>query len=90
MRKGRIESEEFRWYECAHSWKVSNNQGLGKNKVIKDSNTFRIRLALGELFDIKLKMVMEWSEEYNTLDEFGGWISVQYLNCAWQRRYYRQ
>ena len=47
---------------------MSNNQGLeGENKAIKDSHTFRRRRALGELFDVMLRMVKEWSEEDDTL-----------------------
>jgi hypothetical protein len=68
MRKVWINSEEFRWYEGAHPWQVSNNQGLeGKNKAIQESHTFRRRLALGELFDVMLRMVKEWSEEDDVL-----------------------
>jgi hypothetical protein len=35
MRAVWVESREFRWYEGANPWSVSNNQGVeGKNKVI--------------------------------------------------------
>ena len=68
MRSVWIESEEFRWYEGAHPWHISNNQGVeGKNKNIKESHTFRRRLELGELFDVMLRMVKEWSEEDDSL-----------------------
>ena len=42
LRKVWIDSSEFKWYEGAHPWRVSNNQGVqGKNMVIKQSYTFR-------------------------------------------------
>ena len=70
MRSVWIDSEEFRWYEGSHPWQISNNQGLeGKNKSIKESHTFRRRLALGELFEVFLRMVKEWSEEDDTILE---------------------
>ena len=58
MRSVWVESKQSRWFEAAHPWKVSNNQGVeGKNKDIKQSHTFRRRLDLGELFDVMLNMV---------------------------------
>ena len=40
MRAVWVESREFRWYEGANPWSVSNNQGVeGKNKEIKQSHT---------------------------------------------------
>ena len=70
MRTVWIDSEEFRWYEGAHPWQISNNQGLeGKNKSIKESHTFRRRLALGELFEVFLRMVKEWSKEPDMLNK---------------------
>ena len=64
MRTVWVESGEFRWYEGAHPWEVSNNQGIeGKNKEIKQSHTFRERLEVGVLFSVMLRLVKEWSEE---------------------------
>lgn len=64
MRSVWVESGEFRWYEGANPWHVSNNQGLeGTNKEIKQSHTFRRRLELGELFEVMKRLVSEWSEE---------------------------
>ena len=68
MRTVWVESEEFRWYEGAHPWQVSNNQGVeGKNKEIKQSHTFRERLELGALFGVMLRLVKEWAEEEDIL-----------------------
>ena len=68
MRKVWIESKENRWFEGAHPWNVCNNQGVeGKNKAIKQSHTFRRRLDMGELFNVLLNMVKEFSEEDQTL-----------------------
>ena len=59
-----IDSEEFRWYEGAHPWGISNNQGVeGKNKEIKQSHTFRRKLEIGELISVLARLVSEWSEE---------------------------
>ena len=64
MREVWVESREYRWYEGAHPWAVSNNQGVeGKNKEIKQSHTFRTRLGMGEMFSVMLRMVEEWTEE---------------------------
>ena len=64
LRKVWINSEEFRWYEGAHPWCISNNQGVeGKNKEIKQSHTFRRRLEIGELLSVLARLVTEWSEE---------------------------
>lgn len=68
MRSVWVDSEEFRWYEGAHPWQVSNNQGVeGKNKEIKQSHTFRRRLELGELFAVMMRLVKEWSEDDDIL-----------------------
>ena len=70
MRNVWIESSEFRWYEGAHPWHISNNQGVeGKNKAIKQSYTFRRKLELGELFSVMKIMVSDWSEEDDNLLE---------------------
>ena len=51
-----VESRKYRWYEGAHPWAVSNNQGVeGKNKEIKQSHTFRKRLGMGEVFSVMLR-----------------------------------
>ena len=64
LRKVWINSAEFRWYEGAHPWCISNNQGVeGKNKEIKQSHTFRRRLEIGELLSVLARLVTEWSEE---------------------------
>ena len=70
MHKVWIDSEEHRWYEGAHPWNVSNNQGVeGCNKEIKAAHTFRRRLELGELMSVLGNMVEEWSEESDNLLE---------------------
>ena len=64
MHKVWIDSQEFRWFEGAHPWGVSNNQGVeGKNKEIKQSHTFRRRLEVGELLSVLARLVSEVSEE---------------------------
>ena len=64
MRKVWIDSTEFRWYEGAHPWLISNNQGIeGKNMAIKQSYTFRRKLELGELVSVLHNLVKDWSEE---------------------------
>ena len=68
MKEVWVESREFRWYEGANPWSVSNNQGVeGKNKEIKQSHTFRQRLDMGSLFTVMLNMVEEWAEEDDIL-----------------------
>ena len=58
MRGVWVKSREFRWYEGANPWSVSNNQGVeGKNKEIKQSHTF----------SVLMRMVEEWSEEDDTI-----------------------
>ena len=68
MRSVWIESKQNLWFEGAHPWKISNNQGVeGKNKAIKQSHTFRRRLDMGQLFNVLLNMVSEWSREDRSL-----------------------
>ena len=56
------DSEEFRWYEGAHPWAISNNQGVdGKNEEIKQSHTFCRRLEFGELISGLARLVSKWS-----------------------------
>ena len=51
-------SPVFRWYEGAHPWRVSNNQGIeGTNKYIKKEHTFKRRCPLGTFMDIVDRMV---------------------------------
>ena len=70
MHKVWVDSKEFRWYEGAHPWCISNNQGVeGKNKDIKLNYTFRRRLELGELVGVLANMVTEWSDENDHLLE---------------------
>ena len=68
MRKVWIESGECLWFEGAHPWSISNNQGIeGQNKQIKQSHTFRRRLEIGELVSVLSRLVSEWSEEDDRL-----------------------
>ena len=68
MRKVWIESNEFRWFEGAHPWRISNNQGVeGKNREIKLNHTFRRKLEIGELVAVLARLVSEWSEENDHL-----------------------
>lgn len=63
-----VNSEEFMWYEGAHPFGSSNNQGIeGKNRDIKASQTFRKRMPLGSFIDTCLMMCHEWSLEDNSL-----------------------
>ena len=64
MRKQWVDSPVCRWFEGAHPWEISNNQGVeGKNKEIKQSHTFRRKLEIGELVSVLVRLVSEWSEE---------------------------
>ena len=57
------DSHVSKWYEGAHPWSVSNNQGIeGTNKAIKKDHTFKRRCPLGTFMDIVAKMVEEWGE----------------------------
>ena len=70
MRKVWIDSGEWKWYEGAHPFQISNNQGVeGKNREIKQNHTFRKRLEIGELVAVLARMVSEWSEEDDRLLE---------------------
>ena len=63
-----VESEESNWFEGAHAFASSNNQGIeGKNKEIKAAHTFRKRMPLGSFIDCMLNMVHEWSLEDSSL-----------------------
>ena len=63
-----VESPVSGWWEGAHPWGVSNNQGLeGTNRVIKADHTFKRRCPLGNFFDIVSRMVNEWSRKSDSL-----------------------
>ena len=63
-----VESAVSGWWEGAHPWRVSNNQGLeGTNRVIKADHTFKRRCPLGNFFDIVSRMVNEWSKKSDSL-----------------------
>ena len=66
FRKQWIESPVFRWYEGAHPWAVSNNQGIeGTNKEIKAGHTFKRRCNLGAFMNIVLRMI----EDFGKIDD---------------------
>lgn len=68
FRKQWVDSPVFRWWEGAHPWCVSNNQGIeGTNRVIKADHTFKRRCPLGNFFDIVDRMVNEWSKRSDDL-----------------------
>ena len=70
LQKVWISSGKNKWYEGAHPWQVSNNQGVeGCNKEIKQSHTFRRRLDIGELIPVLSRLVHEWSENDEKLLE---------------------
>ena len=70
MRKVWIDCGESKWYEGAHPFHISNNQGVeGKNREIKQSHTFRKRLEIGDLVAVLARMVSEWSDEDDHLLE---------------------
>ena len=61
-------SHVFSWWEGAHPYHCSNNQGIeGTNKQIKRNHTYRRRLPLGEFFTTVDRMVMEYSEMDDSL-----------------------
>ena len=66
-----VNSPESNWYEGAHPYGVSNNQGIeGVNKSIKDGHTCRKRLPLGRFCDVMLRMTHEWAlQDYSLLRE---------------------
>ena len=58
-----VESEERRWYEGAHPFAPGHNQSVeGINRSIKANQTFRLKLPMGELFMVTLRMVKEMSQ----------------------------
>ena len=65
-----VHSKEKYWFEGAHPFGSSNNQGIeGQNRDIKASFTFRKKMPLGSFSDCVLKMVHEWSlsTKYSTI-----------------------
>ena len=59
-----VDSPTFRWYEGAHPFSVSNNQGIeGQNKEIKAGHTFKRKCALGTFFKIVEKMVDDFGKK---------------------------
>ena len=68
FRKQWVDSPVFRWWEGAHPWCISNNQGIeGTNRVIKADHTFKRRCPLGNFFDIVDRMVCELSRKSDEL-----------------------
>ena len=68
MRKVWIESAENKWFEGAHAFRSSNNQGIeGRNREIKASHTFGKRMPLGSFIDVMLNLVHEYSLEDTSL-----------------------
>ena len=52
------DSPVSRWYEGAHPWNPSHNQGIeGVNKTIKKDHTFKRRCPLGTFMDVVDRMV---------------------------------
>ena len=63
LRSVLVESEERRWYEGAHPYAPGHNQSVeGINRSIKANHTFRIKLPMGELFMVTLRLVKELSQ----------------------------
>ena len=57
-----MESPTIRWYEGAHPWAISNNQGIeGVNKDIKAGHTFKRGCFLGTFFNIVQRMMHNFS-----------------------------
>ena len=64
FRKQWVDSPVFRWYEGAHPWAVSNNQGIeGQNKEIKAGHTFKRRCPLGSFMAIVIRMVEDFGKK---------------------------
>ena len=54
----------FSWYEGSHPFGPSHNNSIeGINRSIKENQTFRLKLPLGELFNVSLRLVREMSKE---------------------------
>ena len=66
MRSVWVESGERKWYEGAHPFGPGHNQSIeGINRSIKANQTFRLKLPMGELFMVTLRMVKEMSQVRN-------------------------
>ena len=66
MRSVWVGSEERKWYEGAHPFGPGHNQSIeGINRSIKANQTFRVKLPMGELFMVTLRMVKEMSQVRN-------------------------
>ena len=61
-----VHTKEKYWFEGAHPFGSSNNQGIeGQNRKIKASFTFRRKMPLGSFFNCVLKMVHKWSNGHS-------------------------
>ena len=50
------------WFEAAHPFRVSSNQGIeGTNKQIEKAHFFKKRVGINKFFDIITKMIYEFS-----------------------------
>ena len=70
-----------RWYKGANPFGPGHNQSVeGVNKSIKENQTFRLKLPMGELFTVTLRLVEEQSKvfysnklmQYSHLSFLGG------------------
>ena len=60
--------KHFRWYEGANPFGPGHNQSVeGINKSIKENQIFRLKLLMGELFNVTLRLVSEQSKVINPL-----------------------
>ena len=58
-----LKSFQFRWYEGANPFGPGHNQSIeGINRSIKENQTFRLKLPMGELFTVTLRLVSEHSK----------------------------
>ena len=58
-----VDSQEHLWYEGANPFGIGHNQSIeGFNKGIKENQTFRLKLPMGELFTVTLRLVKEHSK----------------------------
>ena len=63
MRSVWVESGERRWYEGANPFGPGHNNSIEAiNRNIKANQTFRLKLPMGELFMVTLRMVKEMSQ----------------------------
>ena len=60
--------KHFRWYEGANAFGPGHNQSVeGINKSIKENQIFRLKLLMGELFNVTLRLVSEQSKVISPL-----------------------